>query len=102
MSLMSHTVTVYRPEGTREVLRNCSFQLRCGEKTDHLGTQLQNRFTLILRGSANIKPGDRIMEGVGPELDFDSVLPELLPAYRVAYVQPFFWGGRVSHMEVGG
>jgi len=103
MSLLQQTVTVYRGDGTRRVVENCQLCVKKALKTDHLGTENKDRFTLIVRGEQDLRPGDRFMEGIGPaEVDFKSLLPERGACYRIDYVQPFFWNGKVSHMEAGG
>ena len=102
MGLLSQTVTVYGSDGRREVLENCSLTVRRGIQTDCGGTERKDRFTAIFRGAVHVRPGDRILEGVGPERDFKELIPECTGALRVQYVQPFFWNGRVSHTEVGG
>ncbi len=103
MSLLNQTVTVYRADGTRQVIENCQLCVKKGLHTDHLGTQYRDRFTLIVRGSHDLRPGDRLTPGIGPEaVDWSSFLPEMGKVYRIGYVQPFFWNGKVSHMEAGG
>lgn len=103
MRLLSQTVTVYRADGTRQVLDNCYFTAKKGHATDHFGTACRDGCTLIVRGSCNLKPGDRVMEGIGPEqVEWDRFLPELGACHRIDYVQPFFLNGRVSHVEAGG
>lgn len=103
MSLLQQTVTVYRADGTRRVMENCQLCVKKALKTDHLGTESRDRFSLIVRGERDLRPGDRLVEGIGPEtVDFKSLLPERGKCYRIEYVQPFFWNGRISHMEAGG
>ena len=103
MSLLKQTVTVYRADGTRKVIENCQFCPKKGLRTHEFGTDLQDRFTLILRGQQDLRPGDRIVPGIGPErVDFKNLLPEKGRVYRIDFVQPFFWNGQVSHMEAGG
>lgn len=103
MSLLQQTVTVYRADGTRQVIENCQLTVKKGLKTDHLGTVNKDRFTLIVRGDQDLRPGDCLMAGIGPEtVDFKSFLPEKGGCYRIDFVQPFFWNGKVSHMEAGG
>lgn len=103
MSLLNRIVTVYRADGTRQVIHNCQLSVRKGLKTHHFGTENRDRFTLIVRGQYDLRPGDRVVEGVGPDaVDFKSFLPEMGLCYRIDYVQPFFWNGKISHMEAGG
>lgn len=103
MSLMQQTVTVYRADGTRIQLDNCQLCPKKSTEIDTLGAVQKNRFTLIVRGCHDLRPGDRVMPGIGPEtVDFKNLLPEKAHVYRIDFVQPFFWNGKVSHMEVGG
>ena len=103
MSLLDQTVTVYRADGTRQVIENCQLLVKKSLKTDHWGTENRDKFTLIVRGQRDLRPGDRLLEGVGPEtVDFQNFLPERGLCHRIDFVQPFFWNGKVSHMEAGG
>ena len=103
MSLMQQTVTVYRGDGQRFILDACQFCPKKSTKIDTFGTSQNDRFTLIVRGGHDLRPGDRVMPGIGPEtVDFKNLLPEKEHVYRVDFVQPFFWNGKVSHMEAGG
>ena len=103
MSLLNQTVTVYRSDGTRKVLENCYLTVKRGLFTDVMGTVQRCSFTLIVRGEQDLRPGDRLMEGIGPKyVQWDHFLPELQKCYRIGYVQPFFWNGCVSHVEAGG
>lgn len=102
MSLLGQTVTLYRVGGTRTVMDHCSFFPQKSITTDHTGTALQKGFTLIVRGAQDIRVGDRIVEGIGPDAEFEELIPQLTDAYTVTTVKPFFWNGKVSHMEVRG
>lgn len=95
-------VTVYRQDGTR-ILLDGYFAVKKGLKTDQWGTVQQNRFNLIVQGAADLRPGDRLMTGEGPErVDWSSFLPEQDKCFRIDYVQPFFRLGQVHHVEAGG
>ena len=95
-------VTVYRKDGT-VVRLNAHFTVKKGLETDRWGTSQKDRFNCIVMGSADLRPGDRILMGAGPEtVDWESFVPELAGCYRVEYVQPFFWQGQVHHVEAGG
>lgn len=103
MSLLNQTVTVYRNDGVRQVLPKCQLFVKKGLSTGSMGTVLKDRFTLIIRGHYDLRPGDRVMEGIGPaQVHWESFLPEMGKCYRIDYVQPFYWQGKVSHMEAGG
>ena len=103
MSLLQQTVTVYRGDGKRLILDACQFCPKKSTEIDTFGTRQNDRFTLIVRGDQDLRPGDRVVPGIGPEtVDFKNLLPEKGHVYRIDFVQPFFWNGKVSHMEAGG
>lgn len=101
---MQQTVTVYRGDGTRRVLPGCQFILNRRQDVDLMGRHLKPRFSLIVKGAQDLRPGDRIMEGIGPEqFDWDAFVPENVEnLVSVGYVQPFYWQGKVCHTEAGG
>ena len=99
MSLLCQSVTIFRADGTKQVVDHCSFFPKITEVTDHTGTWLKRSFTLILRGPRDVRPGDRVLEGTCADRPFEELIPN---AFTVGYVKPFFWNGKVSHMEVGG
>ena len=89
--LCDMTVTVYRGK-SRQVLEDCFYSARyCGVE-DIRGTQLRGKFTLI--APVELRVGDRVMPGIGPEL-----CPENAP--RVGWVQPMYLGGSLHHWEAG-
>ena len=102
--LLEQTVTVYRADGTRHVIKNCQFLLQKGQAIDIHGSRLKDRFSLIVRGGQDLRPGDRILEGIGPvEFNWQEFIPENVEGLvTVGFVQPFYWAGRVSHTEAGG
>ena len=104
MGLFGQTVTVYRADGSRRVIPACALQRKHGYFTDEQGTRLRDRFTLIVPGAWDLRPGDRLLEGVGPDrVDWAAFLPETVEGVcQIGYVQPFFWAGRVTHVEAGG
>ena len=103
MSLLKQTVTVYGGDGKRLILDSCQLFPKKSSKIDTFGTVQNDRFTLIVRGCHDLRPGDRVVPGIGPEeVDFKNLLPEKGNVYRIDFVQPFFWNGKVSHMEAGG
>ncbi len=104
MRLLGQTVTVYRADGTRKIVENCQLLSKSGVYTDMQGTRLRDRFSLIVRGSCDLRPGDRVIAGIGPEtVDWNRFLPETVEGVcQIGYVQPFFFGGKVSHVEAGG
>ncbi len=107
--LCDQTVTVYRySQGRlwRQVVEGCYYVHRQVELTDVLGKRLETRFLLIMPGSCQrVWVGDRIYDGVGPELDdidWQRFIPALVPGLsQVAYTKGFWWGGSIAHMEAG-
>lgn len=106
--LCCQTVTVYRRMGNkvlRQVLENAfySYQDRyVGQAPD---SRMERLFTLILPGNYPLQVGDRIYDGVGPELDpaeWAGFIPACVPGLsQVQYVKPFFWEGKICHLEAG-
>ena len=104
MVLLNQQVTVYREDGTRFVIPRCQFVLQKGYQVDINGQRLRHRFTLIAKAPVGLRPGDRVLPGIGPEqVDWQEFIPEKVDGLvTVGYVQPFFWAGKVSHVEAGG
>ena len=104
MGVLSQTVTVYRADGTRRVIKNCQLERKKKICTDEQGTGCRDQFRLYVRGDCGLCPGDRLVEGIGPEtVDWQTFLPETAEGVCcVAYVQPYFMGGSVTHVEAGG
>lgn len=96
MSLLNQTVTVYGADGSRRVLTHCQLTVQEGVSQDVLGHHRRRRFLLIVRGDADLRPGDRVAEG---ELD---IPVELADPVTVGYVKKFPWGNGISHTEAGG
>ena len=102
-SLCCQTVTVYRKAGSnvsRQVLENAfySYQDRLvGQSPD---SRMERLFTLILP-DGDVQVGDRIYDGVGPEIDpagWAGFLPACVPGLsQVQYVKQ--WNG--FHLEAG-
>ena len=107
-SLCCQTVTLYRKtkEGiSRFVLPQCSYSYQPVLEKGVLGEEYQVKFTLIVPGTVQILPGDRVMAGEGPQVtmaDWPSFIPVCVPSLaEVAYVKPCFWDGRQCHTEAG-
>ncbi len=102
--LCSETVTVYRRDGTRLVVESCFYHHSTVQEDSQLGRQIARPFLLVTPPGDYIpRPGDRVCEGVGPE---DVAWEELLPCTRaalgeIAYVTPWYLGGRLHHYESG-
>ena len=106
-SLCRQTVTVYRNEKgqlQRQVIPGCSYHWQDRKVADVRGWHLERGVLLIVPGDkGDLRPGDRIFEGVGPvDVDWDRWIPRLVPGLsEVAYVQPQYWRDRVCHTEAG-
>lgn len=108
-SLCDRTVTVYRRQGEqvlRQVVTNCYFSKQEKRSVDTLGCRKEVTFQLIMPCTVQtVFPGDRIMEGVGPEVSVQQ-WPGFVPAgvaglVEVAYVTPCYWAGELCHVEAG-
>lgn len=106
--LFGRTITLYRKEKSgivRQVVDNCYLERKDVAETDLSGLRRERKFLLILPGDARIYPGDRVFEGIGPELGLDQwggfipvSVPELM---EVAFAKACYVGDEVSHMEAG-
>lgn len=102
-SLCCQTVTVYRKKGgviSRQVLENAFYSYRdrlVGQSPD---SRMERLFTLILK-DADLQVGDRVYDGVGPEIDpagWAGFIPACVPGLsQVQYVE--HWKG--CHLEAG-
>ena len=108
-SLCDRTVTVYRKEGgtvCRTVVEGCYLEPTRRRTVDALGRREEQAFLLIMPGAPQrVFPGDRIYGGIGPQIDpgqWDTFVPAKVPGLGVAaYATPFFWEGRLCHVEAG-
>ena len=104
--LCVQTVTLYRLAGD-EVLRipveNAfySWQDCLAEGED--GIRFQRKCFLVT--PVEILPGDRVLEGVGPEIEkseWTAFLPVNIPTLsEVAYAEPKYFFGKLHHYEGG-
>ena len=100
--LCDRTVTLYRNTGEkveRQVLEGCFYRYE-----DILsGEQFARKFVLIHPGAEEIRPGDRVYDGIGPEqVVWAEFLPITLPGLaEVSYAAPWYWEGKVVHWEAG-
>ena len=108
-SMCCQTVTVYRKavrEISRTVIPGCYLRWQTEAGFDSLGHTLARKFLLIQPGDAQLVfAGDRILEGIGPEIDggqWDSFLPEQVEGLGIAeYATAYCWEGRFCHTEAG-
>ena len=104
--LCDQTVTLYGiREGAliRQVVQGCHFAPETVQQTEFHGKSRLKKFLLIIPGDGDVRPGDRVYDGIGPEsTQWDSFLPDLLaPVYEIGYVQPCCWEGEVCHLQAG-
>lgn len=102
----SQTVTLYRrePEGIRrQVLEDCFYSWQEELLEEETGLHHAVRFLLVIPGACDIRPGDRVIDGIGPEtVDWESFLPVTVPGLsQVAYVKPCYFGSLLCHTEAG-
>ena len=106
-SLCDKVVTIYRKEGSsvrRWKEQGCFYQWQLSQQQGVSGARRDTKFLLVLPGRRRkILPGDRIFDGVGPnEVDWARFVPAAVEGLsEVAYVQPFFWEGKLCHVEAG-
>ena len=65
------------------------------------GKSRLKKFLLIIPGNADVRPGDRIYDGVGPEeIQWQTFLPDLdSRVYEIGSVKPYLWEGEVCHVR---
>lgn len=100
--MCQQTVTVYRRRENgvlRQVLENCFLQMKGIVREDVYGKEETVSFLLIVPGREQLVfPGDRIVEGIGPEVtDWQHT-----SAFAQAeYAQVFYWNAEPCHTEAG-
>ena len=103
------TVTVYRKKGDaieRTVVPGCFLQWKEETEDNSTGRRQERKFLLIQPGQRQmIFPGDRVLEGVGPEITLEEwagFLPALVPNLgEAAYAEGFWWQNTFCHTEAG-
>ncbi|MCI8469359.1 MAG: hypothetical protein HFJ75_07755 [Eggerthellaceae bacterium] len=108
--LCDDTVTVYRREADGTVSRVVHprafldyTQVRTVGKT---GSTDASTFLLVIPGDADVRKGDKVLLGEGPEIDGAAGWNSLIPAkvdglVVVGSVDKKRWGGKVAHTEAG-
>ncbi len=99
--LCQQTVTLYRKDGTRLVLEGCALQNQDRQYYNAHGRVHRRRFLLVVPGDRELKLGDRVLEGIGPEeVDWKQFVPELVPGLvELGNVRKLLWEGQVTHWE---
>ena len=102
--LCTQTVTVYRKDGSREVLENCHYSWEDRLVTHDTGNRWERSFLLIVPGETQrVFAGDRVYAGIGPEkVDWNRFLPVNTPGLsEAAYAKLLLWEGFPCHTEAG-
>ena len=99
-SLCQDTVTVYRREGlTRHVLAGVFYE-ETQRKTVDVGREAREAgFLLIVPGTADIAPGDRLILGHGPEM---AAWADTAGFATVESVKQCRFQGQICHTEARG
>ena len=105
-SLCNQTVTLYRFRNGkvhRQIIENGFYTWQVEMVSDETGTRQETLCTLILPGRHDLLPGDRVYDGIGPQI---TQWPGFVPAavYGLAelnYVRPCTWQGEICHTEAG-
>ena len=105
-SLCDQTVTLYRKQGEsilRQVLQNCYLSVQQSSPTENYGKSEEKKFLLIIPGDTPVSCGDRICQGIGPEVThWQTFVPTSVPQlYEVSFSKPCFWEGEITHWEAG-
>ena len=104
--LCCQQVSIYRNTGgvvSRQVLQGCYLNWQDCLSDGETGPRFQRKFLMIVPGAADVRPGDRVLEGAGPEeVVWDSFIPVNVPGLCQAdYVTAHKWQGQVCHVEAG-
>ncbi len=109
--LCRQTVTVYHQEGekyTRNVYKQAFLDYKKTVSVDKTGSKEANSFLLVIPGETQtVFVGDKVCEGVGPEIAdreaWAAFKPNQVPGLVVVgYADPKKWNGRIVHTEAGG
>ena len=109
--LCRQTVTVYRKEGegyTRTVYPKAFFDMKKTQAVDKTGRTEASSFLLVIPGGEQaVFADDKILEGVGPEINnadrWREFIPAKVPGLVVAkYADAKQWDGAIVHTEAGG
>lgn len=100
--LCDRTVTLYRQEEdrvSRRVLEGCFYRFEDAQNQE----RFTRKFLLIRPGAEEIRPGDRVFDGIGPEeVSWENFLPVNVPGLsEAAYAAPWHWEGKIAHWEAG-
>ena len=109
--MCNQTVTVYRKEGdqyTRTVYDRAFLDHKKTQTVDKTGSKEANSFLLVIPGAVqSVFVGDKVYDGVGPEIADREAWAAFIPAkvpglVVVSYVDAKKWNGTIVHTEAGG
>ncbi len=102
--LCKDTVTVYRREKkNRQVIANVYFDNNVSERVSAGAATASTGFLLVIPGSFDISPGDKVVRGVGPAGRWENLNSADVPGLGVVKsVTQRMLAGSVSHTEVRG
>lgn len=107
-SLCDQTVTVYRREKdgsvTRTVHPRAFLDIKKVRNVEKTGSGDAMSFLLVVPGDADIREGDKVIHGEGPEeVEWASLIPSKVRGLCVVrWVDPKFWEDGIAHIEAGG
>ena len=106
--LCRKTVTLYRLENgivRRRQLYGVHYEYHSSQAEDQHGRHQQTTSLLVVPGSADIRLGDRIYNGIGPDInerEWRHFLPILIDGLsEINFVSPKYWEGQLCHIEAG-
>ena len=109
--LCNQTVTVYHKDDDqyiRTVYDRAFLDHKKTQTVDKTGSKEANSFLLVIPGSSQtVFVGDKVFDGVGPEIADREAWAAFIPAkvpgvVVVSYADPKKWNGNIVHTEAGG
>lgn len=109
--LCNQAVTVYHKDGDkyiRTVYERAFLDHKKTQTVDRTGSKEANSFLLVIPGaSQSVFVGDKVYDGIGPEIADREAWAAFIPAkvpglVVVSYADPKKWNGNIVHTEAGG
>lgn len=109
--MCNQTVTVYRIKDgkyIRTVYNKAFLDHKKTKTVDNTGSKEANSFLLVIPGTEQcVFVGDKVYDGVGPEIADRDAWAKFIPAnvpglVVVSYADPKKWNGQIVHTEAGG
>lgn len=109
--LCQQTVTVYHKDGekyTRKVYEKAFLDHKKTQTVDRTGSKEANSFLLVIPGNSQaVFVGDKVYDGIGPEITDREAWAAFIPAkvpglVIVSYADIKRWNGEIIHTEAGG